>query len=131
MKSKFIIYFLIIILFLIIFIGADTKGLKIIDKKGNEGYRWAICIGINDYWDSKITDLKKARNDAKSMGEILQKNGQFNKVFIMSDDLNPKDKNYPSKFNIEANINYIIEMANNNDLVIFHFSGHGISNKNL
>ena len=107
----------------------DSKALKISSIKENEGYRFAICVGINDYWDEKITDLKKARNDAIVLGETLKEQGQFNKVFVMSDDLSPKDKNYPSKFNVEANVDYIAKMAEKDALVIFHFSGHGISNE--
>ncbi len=127
---KFRIFNLAVLFFsMILFFNADVKGIKITDKKGNEGVRWAVCVGINDYWDDKITDLKKARNDAEAIGAILEKQGQFNKVFIMNDALDAKDKNYPSKFNIEANINYIAEMAGVNDLVLFHFSGHGIADK--
>jgi hypothetical protein len=109
---------------------SDNKGIKIVDKKGNDGYRWAITIGINDYWDSKVTDLKKARNDAKALGDTFINNGQFNKVFIMTDDLSERDSNFPKKRNIEDNVKYIADMANPNDLVVFHFSGHGLSNEN-
>jgi sulfatase modifying factor 1 len=108
----------------------DEKGLLIKEIKGNEGRRWALCIGINDYWDDKVADLKKARNDAKSLAGVLESMGQFDKVYTMTDDLALKDRNYPSKFNIESRIDYVMNMASREDLIVFSFSGHGISNEN-
>lgn len=105
----------------------SLKGLKIIEKKGNEGKRWAICIGINDYDDNKIFPLKKARNDAKLLGKIFSKQGQFDYVFVMTDDLNYKDELFPSKYKIEEKVNSILEFAKPDDLIVFSFSGHGIS----
>ena len=46
------------------------KGVRIKQMKNNAGERWAICIGINDYEDRTIIDLKKARNDAKELGKV-------------------------------------------------------------
>lgn len=89
----------------------DTRGILIKEINGNEGRRWAVCIGINDYWDDKVADLKKARNDAKGLAEIFDSIGQFDKVYTMTDDLDPKNKDYPLKFNREARIDYITSMA--------------------
>ena len=52
--------------------------------------RWAIVVGINDYNDIAVTDLNKAQNDAKVMGQILEEQGEFEKVFVMTDDLDAK-----------------------------------------
>ena len=49
-----------------------NKGLLAKQKiEGNAGKRWAICIGINNYEESEILDLEKARSDAKAVGEVL------------------------------------------------------------
>ncbi|MBN2443567.1 MAG: SUMF1/EgtB/PvdO family nonheme iron enzyme [Spirochaetales bacterium] len=130
MKKIFCINLYILLFFVCwIVFAEDTKGILIKEIKGNEGRRWAVCIGINDYWDDTISDLKKAQNDAKGLSEIFNTRGQFDNVYTMTDDLDPKDKNYPSKFNIEARIDYIIKMAQKNDLFIFAFSGHGIADQ--
>jgi hypothetical protein len=104
-----------------------ARGLAIREIKGNEGKRWAICIGINDYYDDKISKLKKARNDAKALGAVLKDNGQFDYVFVMTDDLEPRDPLFPNKFNIEQKVRSVVEFAGEKDLVVFSFSGHGIS----
>ncbi|MBN2442696.1 MAG: SUMF1/EgtB/PvdO family nonheme iron enzyme [Spirochaetales bacterium] len=128
MKKQYCIS--VCILFFLLCQGAaaqDAKGLLIKKIKGNEGKRWAVCIGIKDYWEEKIADLEKAQNDAKGLAKIFNTIGQFDKVYTMTDDLDLKDKNYPTKFNIEDRIDYIMKMARKNDLIVFAFSGHGIA----
>lgn len=73
-------------------------------KGEGEMKRRAIVIGVNDYNDVGITDLSKARNDAKIMGQLLTEQGRFEKVFVMTDDLNAKDPLYPSRVNIELKL---------------------------
>lgn len=106
----------------------QRKGVKINKIQNNAGKRWAICIGINDYEDNSIIKLKKARNDAKELGGVLEKNGQFDKVVVMTDDLDPRCEDYPKLINIRNKMNYLKEFIAPQDLVVFSFSGHGVSN---
>ena len=104
------------------------KGIKINKIKGNKGKRWAICVGINDYNDDNIVDLKNAANDAINIGKIFNDNGQFDKVITLVDDFNHfKNKMLPTKSNIEKQLDYILNFSSPEDLIIFTFSGHGIS----
>lgn len=89
--------------------------------------RWAIVVGINDYNDIAVTDLSKAQNDAKVMGQILEEQGEFEKVFVMTDDLDAKDPLYPTRINIEEKLDSVLSFAGPDDLIVFFFSGHGIS----
>lgn len=58
--------------------GIQTKGLKLKDlDENNGGKRHAIVVGINNYQDTGISDLSKARNDAKLVGKILREQGEF------------------------------------------------------
>ena len=81
--------FLLSLVFLVLMsAAAQDRGLRTVNKvkikelKGNTGKRYAVCIGINGYEHADIQDLRKARNDAKALGEILAKYGQFDKVFV-------------------------------------------------
>lgn len=107
--------------------GPVPKGLSIKNEDGSESKRWAIVIGVNDYNDIAITDLTKARNDAKIVGQILTEQGEFEKVYIMTDDLNSKDPLYPTRVNIESKLDSILDFAESGDLIFFYFSGHGVS----
>ncbi|MBK6608688.1 MAG: caspase family protein [Leptospiraceae bacterium] len=111
-----------------------SKGMKLteIDEEGvpiNNGKRYAIIIGINDYNDTAISDLSKARNDAKGIGKILKDIGQFDQVFVMTDDVVRSDPEhlYPTKLNIEEKIESVLRFTTPDDLIVFYFSGHGIS----
>jgi uncharacterized caspase-like protein len=102
--------------------------LKINKMAGNEGKRWAVCVGVNNYNDDNIVKLKNAVNDALGLGKTLSDNGDFDKVITVVDDYEHfQDKNLPTKANIEKRIDYILSFASPDDLIVFSFSGHGIS----
>lgn len=125
------IVFLVFFVFGIVamsFAQEGSKAMRIRQMKNNAGTCWAICIGINDYEDRSITDLKKARNDAKELGKVLQEYGQFNRVYVMTDDLNPRNENYPKLMNIRRKLDFLKGIIDPEDLVFFSFSGHGIAN---
>jgi uncharacterized protein (UPF0335 family) len=107
-----------------------SKGMRIQNLEDNEGKRYAIVVGINNYKDTAISQLSKARNDAKLVGKILKDEGQFDQVFVMTDDIDPradKDNLYPTKLNIEEKLDSVLRFSNPEDLIVFFFSGHGIS----
>ncbi|MGA2641025.1 MAG: SUMF1/EgtB/PvdO family nonheme iron enzyme [Spirochaetia bacterium] len=112
---------------------AVVKGTGSIEGlKGNAGKRYAVCIGINDFEDKEIHALRKARNDAKSLGEALKGNGQFDNVQVMTDDIDPRHDpqgSYPRLANIRAKLKYLSGFITPDDLVVLSFSGHGLSNE--
>ena len=98
---------------------------------GNAGRRYAICIGINEFEDKEIHALRKARNDAKSLGEVLKTSGQFDNVQVMTDEIDPRHDpqgSYPRLANIRAKLKYLAGFITADDLVLLSFSGHGLSN---
>ena len=105
------------------------KGLLIKADDPEDAKRWAIVIGVNDYNDVGIQDLSKARNDAKIMGQILMEQGEFEKVFVMTDDVGAKDPLYPTRINIEEKLDILLTYAHPYDTILFYFSGHGISDE--
>ncbi|MBK7055661.1 MAG: caspase family protein [Leptospiraceae bacterium] len=50
--------------------------LKSLDEE-NQGNRYAIIIGINEYEDAAISKLNKARNDAKALDRLLKAQGNL------------------------------------------------------
>ena len=59
-KGMFFAFFLAGALIAICLAQEETKGIRINRLENNAGERWAICIGINDYEDKSVIDLKKA-----------------------------------------------------------------------
>ena len=132
------IYFLILA-FLLSLLVPDLHSQepeKQIEKKkslaGNEmgAKRWAIVVGINEYTDKDISPLQKARNDAKLIAQILEEQGQFEEVHLMTDDISPKSPLYPTRAHIEAKIDHVLDYSTPVDTILFFFSGHGISDSN-
>jgi hypothetical protein len=114
-----------------VYSNAKAKGIAIQELGGeNEGKRYAIVVGINNYSDISIANLSKARNDAIVMANLLETHGKFDKVFLMTDDIDNKGDNrnlYPTRLNILAKIDSVLNFANPNDMLLFFFSGHRIS----
>ena len=130
MTKKGIVWLVFFLFWLVTmpFAREGRKGVRIKQMKNNTGERWAICIGINDYEDRSIIDLKKSRNDAKELGKVLQEYGQFDRVYVMTDDLNPRNEDYPKLMNIRRKLDFLKGFIDPEDLVLFSFSGHGIAN---
>lgn len=126
-RSVFLVFFVVGFITMS-FSQEGIKGVRIKQMKNNTGERWAICIGINDYEDRSIIDLKKARNDAKELGKVLKEYGQFDRVYVMTDDLNPRDEDYPKLMNVRRKLDFLKGFIDPEDLVLFSFSGHGIAN---
>lgn len=99
-------------------------------KEYSDSKRWAFIIGINDYEDQFISDLKTPQNDAKVISDIFRNEGQFDYVFSFTDDMDKKSGYYPSLNNIKTKMEYLKEKINPEDLIVFLFSGHGISDEN-
>ena len=122
---------------LILPLSADTqelssRGIKILRSQAN--HRIAICIGINHYADPKLNTLKKAANDAYGLATVLEQKGDF-KTYVFSDlDRDGREKSIsarllPTKRQLEeffANTASFGDIKSD-DLVVFSFSGHGIS----
>ena len=58
-----------------------TRAIKVVadlsHDSGKLGTYRALIIGINDYKDKRIPDLKTAINDARAMAEVLGENMVF------------------------------------------------------
>lgn len=116
-----------------LFAQVSERGIKL-RAKNPAANRWAICIGINNYDDNNINKLKKATSDAWGLSSTLREQGDF-RVFTFADldsmgrERSFGDNFFPTKQKIER---FLESLSGNrdispNDLVIFSFSGHGIS----
>ena len=127
--ARLILMFLLFFCFLSPSMGT-VNGAEIFSKtkiSGHQGRKWAFCVGIGDYKDSKIRDLPKARNDAKGLARVIREHGGFDHVLVFTDDRGKKDPQFPSKKNIRSALQRSIKHIKPWDLILFSFSGHGIT----
>lgn len=103
----------------------SNRGLFIANHENDEEMvtkkSFALLIGINSYVDQMFPNLKYGKNDVESLGSCLQKFGY--EVCIMHDESNEQLK--PTRSNIKVELASICEEAEHDDLILFHFSGHG------
>ncbi len=93
---------------------------------------WALVIGISDY--SEVEDLSYARRDAEAIATwLLNSNVPADHIRLLTDDVGmasdatPVDieKRLATLVNVREGLGWLRQMANPEDLVLIHFSGHG------
>ncbi|KJA16551.1 hypothetical protein HYPSUDRAFT_47266 [Hypholoma sublateritium FD-334 SS-4] len=93
-------------------------------RNGPRGRRKALCIGI-DYKGLVGETLKGCVNDAYRMREFLIKYGNYEagNITILSEGRG--EESIPTKNNIMNAICDLVAGARKNDVLFFHYSGHG------
>jgi len=106
------------------FIAVPSQGYRAIDViddlkhgSGKIGTYRALIIGINDYKDPKIPDLKTPLNDARSMAGMLQEKYGFVVETILGKRATKK-----SVYNALRNLS---SMAKPDDSILIYYAGHG------
>jgi uncharacterized caspase-like protein len=121
MKKSLWLIFLLISFFLSKFPAVADRGISVVkDLSHNSGklgaYR-ALIIGINDYKDPKIPDLKTAVSDAKGMAELLRMHYGF-QVQLLLDRKATKEAIYQALRNLASS-------TKSDDSVLIYYAGHG------
>jgi hypothetical protein len=99
-----------------------SKVMKILYNPYTEEMQYnqkvAMIIGVNDYRDERIPDLREAVNDADTVKYTLEKFYDFNEIFTLSNEEATFSK-------IRNEISRRLGKAGRNDLVLIYFAGHG------
>jgi uncharacterized caspase-like protein len=109
--------------------GQDDRGagLRPIGSLPSKETRWALIIGVDSY-GKDISPLYGSVNDAKALKEILIKQAGFPEpqVILMTTDATDVDL-LPNRGNILDALDRLSRQVPENGLLLFSFSGHGIS----
>jgi hypothetical protein len=87
---------------------------------GTAQEKYALLIGVSDYQDPNIPDLKYPKNDVILLGSTL-----IGHVGFSPDRVIPLLDQAATKQAIENEINRVAEYAEADDMVVIYFSGHG------
>ena len=117
-------YVLFIIALLISFHGlAQEKGLSPIKStQSQQGKTYAVVVGVSDYQDGDIPDLKYADKDALAFAGYLQSAAGGS---LDEDHLKVMVNEQATQAQFGAALDWLWEVAKENDKVIIYFSGHG------
>jgi len=100
-------------------IDISAKPKKIYHGTGN---RWAVLVGINEYEDPYIADLKVCVDDVTAVYQSLDPGYQVAKLLI---DATPD--RLPTRANVLGELSAVSQAADEGDLLLFYFSGHGLA----
>ena len=133
MRTSYNLSFTRVLLLLIIWVSpvtfaqnttSDSKAIgveqiKAVDHVGEQ--RYALVIGINDYEDSEIPDLKTGENDARVMYELLTDPSsggvdERNAYLLLGEEATTR--------NIRIHLNKLRQIPSQSTVFIY-FSGHG------
>jgi len=89
------------------------------------GNKKALLIGINYFGQSG--ELRGCINDVNNIKSLLRSRGfgeDYNHMRVLTDD-NRGGSSYPTRSNIIEGMHWLVQGAQPNDSLFFHYSGHG------
>jgi len=121
MKKALWIIFLLMSFLMSEFSADAARGISVIKdlshKSGKLGAYRALIIGINNYKDPKIPDLKTAESDALAMAELLKEHYGFQVTLLMG--------HKATKETIYRALRNLAVSTKSDDSVLIYYAGHG------
>jgi len=97
-------------------------------KLSPSGTRWAIIIGVNEYHECRqMHDLNYSAFDARVLSNQFIANGFKKENVVLLCDGAKDEKYLPQKKNILQQMQGVCKQLESDDLVVFFYSGHGVS----
>lgn len=89
--------------------------------------KWALVVGVDDYANEEVTDLRFAGKDAKLFAEVLTDTLEFPKenVFLYTTD--SPDASRPRLTNLIFRLDWLSQRIATGDTLVVYFAGHGIT----
>lgn len=105
---------------------AQTKGAQIKTPSPHSGEgrgeAYAVVVGISDYQDKDIPDLRFADKDAEAFANYLRSNAGGN---LDNDHMKVLINQQATVAQFAIALDWLMEVVKENDQVILYFSGHG------
>jgi Flp pilus assembly protein TadD len=121
MKNKIVFIF-----FYLFFtsVSAQKKGISTLSTNNQQlsTKTFAVVVGISDYQDPALPDLRFADKDAEAFANFLRSPSGG---LLDADHLKLFLNDQATAAQIAAALDWLMEVANENDRVIIYFSGHG------
>jgi uncharacterized caspase-like protein len=98
-----------------------------LNSGADEGKRWAVVVGVNDYRRTSVTDLKYAVNDARLFADALTGVQGFSpeRVFVFTSDTEDSSSR-PRLTNLVYRLESLKDSISDSDSLYFYFAGHGV-----
>ena len=83
---------------------------------------WAVLVGVNHYVDPYIAPLKVCVDDVTAIHQTLA--GRYQAARLLTD---ATPEHLPTRANILGELSAVAQTADEDDLLLFYFSGHGMA----
>lgn len=110
--------------------GSKGIGNKTVSQLPSKDKRWALIIGVDNYQDDNISDLRGASNDAKVLAESLEKYAGFPSDQIILLTTSSSNQKQPTRASILRYFSNLKTLVPKDGLLLVSFSGHGIERNN-
>ncbi len=108
-------------------VDTESRGLRLkAAASEQEPKKWAVLIGVNEYLDPKIPNLKYCVADAHLMYRTLTERCGYepDNVLLITDD-QEKASHRPLKIVLSNTVDRFLSFVGKNDTVLVYFAGHG------
>ena len=110
-------------------VGNDAKEqVQVVTRRAlpAQAKRYALVIGVDKYFDTQITSLDGASNDARLLAEALVTYAGFpnDQVILLASD-QPAERR-PTRGNILRRLSNLASVVPKDGLLLFSFAGHGM-----
>ncbi len=124
MNLKIRVYLLLELILINVSLYAQTKGAVQLGSKASDasGRTYAVVVGISDYQDEKIPDLRFADKDALAFAEFLQSPGGG---ALPAENLRILTNKQATAGQVIAALTWLLDECKPGDQAIIYFSGHG------
>jgi len=106
--------------------GGDTRAAKPIEEWPTKLKRWALIIGVDDYADGQIGNLRGASNDAESLAQALVQHAGFPSDQVILLASNQPSPRQPRRNTILRRLSNLRGQVPSDGLLLVAFAGHGI-----
>lgn len=83
---------------------------------------WAFLVGVNEYLD--YAPLRHCVDDVRALERLLDAIGYV--PVCLHDRMDPRSEPYPSRNNIETELEILLEKVTEDDLLLVYFACHGV-----
>ena len=90
-----------------------------------DGKRYAVLVGVNDYDHVKLTKLKYAEADATELRDVFKAAG-YDATLLATALGKANAAAAPTKANVERAIKAVLDKGKRNDTVVVALAGHGL-----
>ena len=124
-RANYILVFLLALCSMSVMAQEETnKGTSslIIRKKKNTGIKRAVVVGVSDYQNDQIPDLRFAHTDAEAFSDYLKSPSGGD---LKADNIKLLLNEDATGGNVRNALDWIVKQTKKDDQCIIYFSGHG------